>query len=122
MVYKVSSPVAGVFLLASIGVKAGPGMSSDGRSSRAICSSCHRTMPLRNDGNIKLHGPIAARCSGSGLPPVLFSTSSPPPDSSQNALPTSSPNPGSTDCSAPQPAGPLPEQLVLNPGPIGVKF
>jgi hypothetical protein len=121
MVYKVSSLVAGVFLLASIGVKAGPGMSSDGRSSRAICSSCHRTMPLRNDGNNNLHGPVAARCSGSGLPPAMSSASSPPSDLPQNSIPLSPPSPGSAKCSVPQSAASLPEQIVLNPGPIREK-
>ena len=42
---------------------------ADAPLSRAPCSHCGRTMPVRLDGKVKKHGPFHDRCKGSGLPP-----------------------------------------------------
>ena len=39
--------------------------------SRGKCTICHRSMPVRLDGLIRIHGPTDRRCAGSGLPPHL---------------------------------------------------
>ena len=39
-------------------------MSSIGRFPNASCLVCGRSMPIRKDINIWLHGPTSARCSG----------------------------------------------------------
>ena len=49
---------------------------------RGCCSSCGRSMPVRLDGGIKIHGPIPNRCPGSGLPPSSPSCSSSAPSES----------------------------------------
>ena len=38
-------------------------------ASRGTCSICHRQMPRRRDGAIRVHGPVSGRCPGSGQPP-----------------------------------------------------
>ena len=35
----------------------------------ASCFHCKRSMPLRLDGNVRIHGPFNDRCRGSGQPP-----------------------------------------------------
>ena len=37
----------------------------DGRLKFALCSSCKRQIKLRNDGLIRIHGPVSNRCPGS---------------------------------------------------------
>ena len=37
---------------------------------RALCKICHRPMPLRRDGAIRVHGPVGERCPGSGVAPL----------------------------------------------------
>ena len=39
------------------------------QSSRGKCSICYRSMPVRLDGLIHIHGPTDHHCAGSGLPP-----------------------------------------------------
>ena len=104
-------------LLASSGVKAESvfclGMPVDGRSISGACSSCGRQMPLRRDGNVKVHGPFADRCAGSGLPPAA-SPPSPPPCAS---LPTPS-----NVLTPPSSDRVNTETVPLNPGRAGTKL
>ena len=41
-------------------------MSSPTRTIAAPCSSCGRVLPVRRNGNIRTHGPVANQCPGSG--------------------------------------------------------
>ena len=42
---------------------------SDHEVTRALCNVCLRSMPLRKDGTIRVHGPVGDRCPGSGSLP-----------------------------------------------------
>ena len=48
----------------------------------ARCSKCKRSMPLRKDGIIRIHGPVRNRCKGSRRPPYQMIT----PQSEPNCL------------------------------------
>ena len=69
-------------------------MSSISRFTTASCPVCGRSMPIRKDGNIWLHGPTSARCSGSGLPPAVLIPSATvgSPSPSSNVTLSSSPS------------------------------
>ena len=41
---------------------------------RALCKICHRPMPLRRDGTIRVHGPVSERCPGSGVARFLVTS------------------------------------------------
>ena len=43
---------------------------SQNSTSSALCAACNRAMPLRRDGNMRIHGPVNDRCQGSGRPPL----------------------------------------------------
>ena len=75
----------------------------DGRSRFGYCSVCAMQRQIRSDGNVRLHGPVAYRCPGSGLPPRTV----PPP------LPPSQP-------SSPSSESP-PNSEILNPGRVPFK-
>jgi hypothetical protein len=42
---------------------------------KAPSSVCGKLMPVRLDGNVKKHGPVANRCPGYGLIPAIHNTS-----------------------------------------------
>ena len=44
---------------------------------KAPCSVCGLNLQMRQDGNIRIHGPVTSRCPGSEQPPI---PSNPPPD------------------------------------------
>ena len=80
-------------------------MSEDFCSSSGTCSSCAKLMPIRRDGKVRVHGPVASRCPGSGLIPAVTSPPSPP-----VLPPTSSIGNGRS-----------PDSEVLNPGRVNFK-
>ena len=80
-------------------------MSEDFRSSSGTCSPCAKLMPIRRDGKVRVHGPVASRCPGSGLIPAVRSPPSPP-----LLPPTSSIGNGRS-----------PDSEVLNPGRVNFK-
>jgi len=61
----------------------------------AVCAVCLRSLSTTATGKIRTHGPLSARCPGSGKPPRTPSTSSvdqPKPMSPSTATPRVSPN------------------------------
>ena len=71
-------------------------------------------MPLRRDGNVKVHGPFVDRCAGFGLPPAA-SPLSPPPPCAPLSTPSNVLTPPSSDHANT-------ETEPLNPGCVGIKL
>ena len=63
-------------------------MASGDLSSNASCSVCCRVISLTTAGVLRLHGPVASRCSGSRRPPSFHpAPASPPPASRPHCRP-----------------------------------
>ena len=80
---------------------------------RAPCGVCLRTMPLKRDGSIRVHGPVGNCCSGSGCPPRSLAASLQVSTSSATQPPTLSQS--SAHCT--QPSQPNSASLQSTPCP-----
>ena len=83
-------------------------MSSTHVRSSAPCSVCKRVMPVRNDGKIKIHGPIPSRCLGSGIAPRDPVAVAPSPHPASPIV-----NPVGVG-----PSSPATATSAINPGPV----
>ena len=100
-------------------------MSSLARSPSGPCSVCGRVLPVRRDGNLRIHGPVTNRCAGSGVAPAAPMAGLPPqtlsPDMNNTATGLS-PSEAATCTPVGQPSNGPHTAGVINPGAITGKL
>ena len=88
-------------------------MSSTHVRSSAACSVCKWVMPVRNDGKIKIHGPIPSQCLVSSIAPRDPAAVAPSPHPTSSIV-----NPVGVGPSTVGPSPPATATSAINPGQV----